>query len=145
MARRRTPHFFQKSGDAVDLRGRFRFLRKPFSLRIPQSPRPVDSVNLLIRFTMPPKTPLTISQIAEVVGRLQCGESPPEIGRIMGIPYCRIYHIKQGRADKKIIRYLKIENGLDPASAGRGFEVRDTVNSSVTICACCLGVPSDPK
>jgi len=88
---------------------------------------------------------LTVAQVSEIVGRLKCGESCPDISRAMMIPECRPYHIKQGRAYKKITDYLKIEYGLPGATVRDGFEVRDTVNTTTTFCACCDSSASDPK
>lgn len=90
--------------------------------------------------------PLTISQVSEIVGRLKGGENPTEIGRAMGLAMTRAAHIKQGRAYKSIIRFLKVENGLEGTDPGRGYEDRDIFNSSLTIpCPCCNSSTSSPK
>lgn len=89
---------------------------------------------------------LTIPQVSEIVGRLKNGENPTEIGRAMSIPMSRAAHIKQGRAYNKIVRFLKIENGLEGANPGRGYEDRDILSGPITIaCPCCSGSTSDPK
>ena len=95
---------------------------------------------------MPKKwTDLTISQVSEIVGRFRCNETATHIGREMNLPMCRPAHIKQGRAYKSIIQYMKIEDSINGQSLPRGYEIRDTPTNTIKVCGCCDGNPCSPR